>query len=133
MDITLVFDLVNADSGEDHEVAVEINVQSESLAADFEVVAKDADAEVFSSCYKGLLEEGAEGYATTSGILTRIAFDDLGWQDVTANFMKLVVNGHEVLFSDEALEIFGEELGLQLVRNDPDDDERDSHWMYFAF
>jgi len=65
-------------------------------------------------------ETNKEGllYQDAASWLTKIAFDKLGWHDVTVSFHGISVNGNEIILSQSDEDMISDYLRLQLSRDD---------------
>jgi len=116
-------DLRNADSGHSHDLELEFEQVSQSIYSRFSPNKsvehwKELFFELFDNAEMG--ETSSEGllYKKTLQVVTKTAFDKLGWHDVTLQFTGVEVNGNKIALTEADEDIFADYLGIQLVRED---------------
>ena len=121
--IELIADLYNSETGEQHEL--EVHISKAPLTA-VEAINGNLQAEHWKEIFYELFDCPVNGVTGTEGILysqvteivTRAAFDKLGWHDVTAQVRAISIGAKKVELIQSDLDILSDELGFQLVRED---------------
>ena len=115
--------LCNGDSGHSHEF--ELVIENKKYF-DVDSFSGGKSDEEWKSIFFHLFDNAKIGqtgktgiyYREAAEILTRVAFDKLGWGDVTIQFYGIKVNGKAVELTEGDHDIFHDCLGIQLERHD---------------
>lgn len=116
-------DLRNADSGHSHDLELEFEQVSQSISSRF---SPNKSVEQWKELFFELFDNPEMGETASEGLLyklalqvvTKTAFDKLGWHDVTLQFTGVEVNGNKIALTEADEDIFSDYLGIQLVRED---------------
>ncbi len=116
----------NADSGEIDEQTIAVETDDEKLSFMATACEFRPTAQSFITFFKTMYDNselsgsGAEGngvlYDQIWAIMSRWAFQKLGWHDVTVDVTGLVVDGDRIPIDDMTIEI--SDWSLQLVRDE---------------
>lgn len=122
MKITIEVQYRNSDSGDTHEESISVNTSNQEIE-DLVITCKhDPSTDSFTNLFKRIYDnptmDGAEKgllYDELWPVLSRCAFDDLGWHDVTVEILGVLVEDESIGFDLDQID--NSLFALQLSRD----------------